>query len=109
MDHRGTPPELYDEQREVVWAADLSVMPTRNGFHANCQMTKLIKHPLFLPTVAFAVLCLIFSLRPPPETYGGKLRRCSDMCQESNRFGRLFEPKRASPRHTTTDYQCQCY
>lgn len=80
-----------------------------NWFHTNLQMTKLIKQPLFLLAAAIAALCLIYALGPTQETYEGKLRRCIGMCKESNRFGRLIEPQRASQKNTIADYQCQCY
>ena len=36
-DHLGTPQELYDEQREVVWAADLSTYGRTARRHGACR------------------------------------------------------------------------
>lgn len=75
----------------------------------NDRLAKVIKHPMFLLVATITVIWLIFSFKPSPETYDGKLRQCIDMCRESNRFGRLVAPKRISPKNTIKDYQCQCY
>lgn len=73
------------------------------------RATQLIKHPIFLLVIAFAIIGLISALGPTQKTYDEKLRWCIDMCRESGRFGRLVAPKRISPKNTIEDYQCQCY
>lgn len=73
------------------------------------RIAKIVKNPLFLVVVIMVSLILISTLGPAPDTYYGRLRRCINMCRESSHFGRLLEPKRASPKNTIADYQCQCY